>query len=155
MLFWKNGKSNEIRRAMARLINTSFSLQADYAECADIDEQRSETRSKRIMPFAIFMDECGDHSIAVGFTRDLSLEGIAVVTTDEIGIDDLVVVIGDPQELFALRAQRVNSKSIGFGCFQAGLRFTELLRGRDVTPLLDYVAFLESSRDCVDIAARL
>ena len=141
-----NPKSNEIRKATARLINTSFSLQSDYPEQAGVNEKRGESRITRIMPVAVFLGDNSESSIFVGFTRDLSLEGMALLTTREVPLSEFLVVVGDRDHRTALRVQCMQSRSIGFGCYQSGLKITEVLRGAKYSPLLDYVAFLETAK---------
>ena len=142
-----NPTTNEIRKATARLINTSFSVQNEYPEQAGVSEKRVESRTLRMMPVALFLGGESDSSIFTGFARDLSLEGIGLVTTREVPRGELLLVIGDRQQRTALRAQCRQSRPIGFGCYQSGLKIVEVLRGTKYGPLFEYVDYLDNSAD--------
>lgn len=152
VLRWKNAmwlcgnsSTNEIRKVTARLINTSFSVRAEYPEEAGISEKRVESRIPRVMPVAIFLGGDSENSIVIGFARDLSLEGIGLVTTRQVPQGELLLVIGERDQRAVLRAQCLQSRAIGFGCYRSGLKFSEALHGAKYSPLLEYVAFLEQA----------
>lgn len=149
-----NPTTNEIRKTTARLINTSFSLQNEYPEQGGVSEKRVESRILRMMPVAIFLGGESDSSILTGFARDLSLEGIGLVTTRELPRSELLMVIGDLEQRTALRGQCLQSRPIGYGCYQSGLKILEVLRGAKYTPLFDYVAYLDNSADCKPLSAQ-
>ncbi len=144
MAFWsKTNHEVDIRKAMGRLLNSTFSVQSEYHELTDSEETRVERRAKRLMPAAVFLDEDSDKSIFIAFTRNLSIEGLGVISDCQIPLGDLIIVIGEPDERLVLRAECVHSKRVSFGCFESGLRIIEILRGSEYRPLLDYVASLD------------
>ena len=144
MWFTSSSKTKEVHKVTARLINVSFSMQSSYPEQAGIGEKRVENRIPRMMPVAVFLNDDSDTSIFVGFTRDLSLEGVGLLTTREIPTGDLVIIVGNPEERFALRARCLQSRRLSFGCYQSGLQITEVLREAKYQPLLNYVKTLEA-----------
>ena len=132
---------------MGRLINASFSFKKQHPELAGIEEGRTDTRNNRLMPVAIFLGGHDEDSVLIGFTRDLSIEGVGLVTTREIPLGELLLVIGGSDDRCVLRANCLHSHTIGYGCFQAGLRLTQILQAADYAPLLEYVDYLE---ECLD-----
>ena len=144
MLLWNDRSINEVRKVMGRLINSSFAFHAEYPEQSGVTEGRIETRAKRMLPIAIFLTNDSDDSPFVGFTHDLSVEGIGVLSTRQIPLGELVLVLDDHPEKAVLRASCVHSDRIGFGCFRSGIRIEEVLKGQTVLPLKQYVEYLES-----------
>ena len=141
----KDNKQIELHQAMGRIVNRSFSVQEAFAVPRDSGEQRSESRVKRNCPIVVFGADNGDGftSKTIGFTHDISLNGVAVLSTSRMQLGRSVVAIGDVDNRVLLEADCVSSSPREFGCFLSSFRLCEVLNQNDYHGLMECVEKLE------------
>jgi hypothetical protein len=140
-----NNKLIAVHQVMGRIINRSFSLQEGCPELLDSGEQRCESRVKRNCPVVVFGADNGDGftSKIIGFTHDISLNGVAILSINRMELGRSIVAIGDANNRVLLEADCISCSPRELGCFLSSFRLCEALNQNDYLPLMACVEQLE------------
>ena len=140
-------QQQQVRRAMNRFLNNTTSIQS-HLEIAPERESRNDSRISRMVPVAILSlsDDTTEENLNLGVTRDLSSEGMAIVSLGHLSVArQLTGCIGNHDEFLVFLGERVRCDSIGYGFYETGIRIIELLTPNDCPVLRDFTSFLERS----------
>lgn len=132
MFFFKSRrKKNEVNAFMRRLVDRTTP-----AFRHEIEELRTEPRANRSLPVLIvpIIDEEPDTALtAFGVTKDLSSNGMAVLSQQPISSEAVIVGLWNDQCCEFMRATIRHQEAIEGGYWQMGLKLTE------VVPRGDYI----------------
>ncbi|MEM7456585.1 MAG: hypothetical protein AAF456_19730 [Planctomycetota bacterium] len=145
-MFWGKKKKQqvELHKTMGRIINQSYSLQADFPELSDEAQQRSENRAKRQVPLAIFVCDDGRKPDYVpGFSSDISMYGLAALTTKKIRLGEVFIVVGGTEERVILQGECVRCTHCGLGCYKSGFKLNMVLPNVEFDSFIEFVDELE------------
>jgi|GEM_PF-5361559 len=137
-----------LHQAMGRIINRSFSVQELCPELLDSGEKRSESRAKRTCPVIVFGPGDSDEFATpiVAFTHDLSLNGVAILSTCRLPVGESVLVIGDANSRILVAAKCLSCTPRELGCYFSAYRLSELLNPNKHIAHMDIVRQIE--HDC-------
>tara|TARA_B100002052_G_C15579748_1_gene461716 strand:+ start:166 stop:618 length:453 start_codon:yes stop_codon:yes gene_type:complete len=145
---WFNKQKKEVALTMGRVINASADV-CNPMEDEDVN-RREDMRSIRSFPVLLAPHtEDPDTQLSrvcLGITRDLSCEGVGVVTLGRVGFEEaLIVTRGTDDNLLAFRGELRNERHLGFGYFINGIQLLRRLENNCLASIEKLIHELEST----------
>lgn len=149
---WFNKEKKEVALTMGRVINASVDLRNPMQD--EGVNRREEMRSVRSFPVLLAPNvddsEVQLANVRLGITRDLSCEGVGVVTLGRVGYESaLIVTRGTDENLLAFQGQLRNERHLGFGYFINGIQLTRRLESGCLPEIERLIHELEATAEPV------
>ncbi|MGO9113705.1 MAG: hypothetical protein ACLP9L_31115 [Thermoguttaceae bacterium] len=137
MLFLKSRK----RKSEAQKFLTQIANQWTMDRVRTLEERRTEQRATlNVGVWVVPMDEAAPRIFQafVALTRDLSSNGLSVITNQSIDTPEFLVGFsGEPEARF-LRARVLDRKDLGLGWLQLCMEITGMVEKEEYPPLTEF-----------------